>query len=638
MARLRVWMRSSRGLVILFVVVTILPAAALVALGLLLTEQERALGAQRRRESLDRAADQAVRTLDQELSLLGKRLASGPWGPADTPAGSAFVVFRRDGVEVAPVGRLPYWPAAGNLKEAAEAPFAEVETYEFSQHNLEKASEISRILGRSSDEAVRAGALLREGRILRKLGRMKEALEAYRRLSAIQGVGLGGIPIDLVARRSRCAIWEELARASSVQEEATKIEAELRQGRWQLDRVSYEHVTEQLSRWLGGTARAMPEEEALAAAAEWLYRKWTAAGSADLDAAGALSQVFDGQPVLLAWVAEDGRLAAFLAGRQYVQKELLAGAGKALEPARLRLLTGSEKLPGNSTRIERRPTASGLPWTVVVEEAETPASDRARWRLWQAGFAALLLLVSAGSYLIWRAVSSELAVARLQSDFVSAVSHEFRTPLTSLRQLNDLLIESEELPAEKRRNYYHAQARATGRLHHLVESLLDFGRMEAGKQPYQFEPLDAGALARDVAEEFSAEAEGRGFEIECHLDSWEYPVRADAEALARALWNLLDNAAKYSGDSRKIEVRADRDGEAIFVSVRDYGPGIHAEEQRRIFDKFVRGDAAKLQGIKGTGIGLAMVRHIVKAHGGTVQVSSVPGEGSAFTITLPARE
>ena len=162
--------------------------------------------------------------------------------------------------------------------------------------------------------------------------------------------------------------------------------------------------------------------------------------------------------------------------------------------------------------------------------------------------------------------------------------------------------------------------------------------MEAGRQPYRLEPLDAGALARDVAEEFVAEVEGRGFTVDCRLDSEECPVMADPEALARGLWNLLDNATKYSGDSRKIDILVCRNEKSVSIGVRDYGSGIPAEERERIFDKFVRGEAAKLRGIKGTGIGLAMVRHIVKAHGGTVEVSSTPGAGSTFTIVLPMRQ
>lgn len=634
MDKLRVWLRSSRGLVLMFVLVTILPAAALVVLGVRLVDQERALAGQRRRDALDRAADRAVLLFTQELTRLHKRLAGPPFSP---PVDSAVLVFRHRGnpVEAIPDGRLPYLPAVAGLNEPPPNSFSELETFEFSTHNLDKAIELSRRLAQTSDPAVRAGALLRQARVLRKLGRIDDALDAYRNLSEIRGVGLGGIPIDLVALRARCTIWEERSQSAFLRTEAATIQSNLRQGRWPLDRASYDLVTSQLSRWLNVPVTTSADTAALAAATDWLYRQWADPNST-LDSQGVRSGSFNQTPVLIAWRAGGDSLTALVAGPQFVENEIAAAARKALRPAEIYLSATGEKFVTNEVLIRRTPGDTGLPWTILLKDAGPSDGERARGRLWQAGFAALVLLVGAGTYLIGRAVSRELAVARLQSDFVSAVSHEFRTPLTSLRHLNHLLLEPDEPPPPKRHSYYRAQQRATERLHHLVESLLDFGRMEAGKHPYHFEPLDAGALARDVTEEFAAELEDRGFVVDCRLGSEACPVMADPEAIARGLWNLLDNAAKYSGDSRKIDVAAfRRDNNSVNMSVRDYGPGIAADEQQRVFNKFVRGHAARSRGIKGTGIGLAMVRHIAKAHGGTVELSSTPGAGSTFTIVLP---
>lgn len=251
-----------------------------------------------------------------------------------------------------------------------------------------------------------------------------------------------------------------------------------------------------------------------------------------------------------------------------------------------------------------------------------------------AGLAALVTLVVAVSYLIGRAVSRELAAAQLQSDFVSAVSHEFRTPLTSMRQFTEMLIEDDKLPPEKRRTFYSAQERATRRLSRLVESLLDFGRMEAGARPYRLEPLDANRLVQTIVDEFRQERESNGFVIDCVLPTDRAMVNGDREALTQALWNVLDNAVKYSGDSRNVRVEVER-GKHIAIRVHDQGYGISSEEQAQILRKFARGSAAKTHDIKGTGIGLAMVRHIVDAHGGELLIDSKPGRGSTFTIRLP---
>jgi two-component system, OmpR family, phosphate regulon sensor histidine kinase PhoR len=247
----------------------------------------------------------------------------------------------------------------------------------------------------------------------------------------------------------------------------------------------------------------------------------------------------------------------------------------------------------------------------------------------------VVLFVIAATYFAGRTLSRELAAATLQSDFVSAVSHEFRTPLTSMTQFTEMLVEDDTLPPDERRACYEAQERATRRLARLVESLLDFGRMEAGARPYRREPLDAGELAETVVEEFRQESGSRGFTIACTVPRRPVPIDGDREALAQAAWNLLDNAVKYSGDSRSIRVEVGAE-DPVAIRVSDRGLGITPGEQRRIFKKFARGSNAVAAGIKGTGIGLAMVRHIVDAHGGRVTVESRPGEGSTFTIELPA--
>jgi two-component system, OmpR family, phosphate regulon sensor histidine kinase PhoR len=234
-------------------------------------------------------------------------------------------------------------------------------------------------------------------------------------------------------------------------------------------------------------------------------------------------------------------------------------------------------------------------------------------------------------------VRREFAVARLQSDFVAAVSHEFRTPLTTLRQFTDMLRHGAAMGDERRALCYEAQSRATDRLTRLVESVLDFGRMEAGSRPYRFEPCDCAELTRRAVEEFRVEPQAAGYDIELRDDLPDAAIQADPEALSRALGNLLENAVKYSPDSRTIRVAVARRNGAVPISVRDHGIGIPAGEQRVIFRQFQRGEQARKLGIKGTGIGLAMVDHIVRAHRGRVEVESQPGEGSTFTLVLPAR-
>jgi len=255
--------------------------------------------------------------------------------------------------------------------------------------------------------------------------------------------------------------------------------------------------------------------------------------------------------------------------------------------------------------------------------------------LWLAGVALMLFLVLAGAYAMHRGVSRELHVAQLQSDFVSAVSHEFRSPLTSLRGIAELLVNNRLTDESRRRQSYVFLERETGRLQHLVEDLLDFGRMESGRKQYRIEPHDVFGLVRAAVAEFREDDLPSGFAVEMNLGDESATIEADEEALRRAIRNLLENAVKYSPECRTVWVDGRVNHREVAISVRDRGMGIEPREQREIFQKFVRGAAAKKAGIKGTGIGLSMVRQIVEACGGEIRLESEEGAGSTFTILLP---
>jgi signal transduction histidine kinase len=252
------------------------------------------------------------------------------------------------------------------------------------------------------------------------------------------------------------------------------------------------------------------------------------------------------------------------------------------------------------------------------------------------GLAFVGVFVVAGSYLSVRAMTREIEAVRLKSDFVAAVSHEFRTPLTLLRQFSDLLAEDRVSSETERRRYYAALQRGTRRLTRLVEDLLDFGRMEAGSRVFKFERVPVKDWLSSVTAEFQDEVRSKGYRVELAWNGAAAAVmHADEGALGRALWNLLDNAVKYSPASTTIWIAADVEHGALTIRVRDTGVGVPPEELRTIFRKFVRGSASATQIVKGTGLGLALVEQIVDAHGGTVHVESAVGQGSTFSIRLP---
>jgi signal transduction histidine kinase len=241
-----------------------------------------------------------------------------------------------------------------------------------------------------------------------------------------------------------------------------------------------------------------------------------------------------------------------------------------------------------------------------------------------------------------REISFSLKQAQLQSDFVAAVSHEFRSPLTTLRTVTELLAQNRITDESRRQQSYAYLERETTRLHRLVEDLLDFGRMESGRKQYRVASYDAFQLVRGTLADFAEQAAANGFRVESQFSlgngSSAASVLADEEALRRAVRNLLENAMKYSPECRTIWVNGSVEDNKVCIAVRDQGMGIGPEEQQAIFQKFVRGDAAKQAGIKGTGIGLAMVRQIVEAMHGEVRLESQVGVGSTFTLVLPLAE
>jgi signal transduction histidine kinase len=321
-------------------------------------------------------------------------------------------------------------------------------------------------------------------------------------------------------------------------------------------------------------------------------------------------------------------------------KPVLAGSGVscAALDGEGRVVAGHKGSAGRA--VVRTVAETQLPWVLYFTgiQGATDAGMVARQRFLVLVTVVTALFLIAGAYFIARAVRRDLEVSRMQSDFVAAVSHEFRSPLTSIRQLSELLAEGRVSAPERRQVYYDTLVRESTRLQRLVEALLNFGRMEAGVRKYRFEEMDAAGLVERVVAEFESQIAASGRHIELEAAPGVCPIDADPEALSVALRNLVDNALKYSPGRPTVWVQWGAEKEHVAIRVRDRGMGIPAFERRAIFRKFFRGTAAATANVKGSGVGLSMVRHIVAAHGGEISVVSEPGEGSTFTILLPAGE
>jgi signal transduction histidine kinase len=249
----------------------------------------------------------------------------------------------------------------------------------------------------------------------------------------------------------------------------------------------------------------------------------------------------------------------------------------------------------------------------------------------------LSVLMISGLVLTYRSVNKEVALARLKSDFVSNVSHELRTPLSLIRLYAETLELGRINTQEKKHEYYSIIRKESERLSALINNILDFSRIEAGRKEYDFRETDIAELVRNTLDSYRYQIEQQGFALEEQIDPGIPSVRVDREAIARALVNLVNNALKYSQHEKFLGVRLYRENSVLKLEVVDRGIGIERHEQSRIFEKFYRTCDPLVHNTKGSGLGLSLVRHITQAHGGDVQVESAPGRGSKFTLSLPLR-
>lgn len=226
----------------------------------------------------------------------------------------------------------------------------------------------------------------------------------------------------------------------------------------------------------------------------------------------------------------------------------------------------------------------------------------------------------------------------MKSDFVSSVSHELKTPLTSIKVLTERLLAGKVKNPAKMKQYFSMISQDTDKLTRLVKNVLDFSKIEEGQKEYELEETDVAQWLIQTIEDFRKDRIQGAIKIHIEIAKNIPPLPLDRDALAQAINNLLDNALKFSPKKKEVEVHVKSDQEAVIIEVKDRGIGIPQDEWDKIFDKFYQGSNAFRQSVKGTGLGLTLVKRAVEAHGGSVCVESKMGQGSTFSLIFPIKK
>ena len=648
-----------RKQVLLFLAAVLLPVIVLVALTLRIVKQEKELSQKRIVDERRRVAVDIGRDLSSRLDGIIREEMPALMGPPQKLGQHDYlnpevvlIAKVEDAGLVLPWEARPKAAGSPPLDTGAEFSrvFRQAENSEFSFKDFSLASEQYLRAAAVAGSPLREGyARLQRARVLMRMKKGRESFSEYDKVLSLppEVVDEYGVPLALYA------VEPLLKSGSSVDESVERVGRQLQSGSWPSPACLYlmKDLVEQI---LAGTTEA--SGAAVRSVAADHLRKIHALIQT-MEQASSLKEDYP-RLGLEPWPGSD-RGKGEPRWVSYGQKPWLVGLAPAI-PGEERLVVAvdfqavssdlaasaeySARSAGN-IELSAGSSADGLSLgrdfqdlrIVFVPGGEQAYSKQGSLQrlFYLLALVVVLSVMLFGAYLLWRDIRREVLMAEMRSQFVSSVSHELKTPLTAIRMFAETLRLGRSKDPAAQLEYLDTIVNESERLTRLLNNVLDFSTIEQGKRIYHPAPASLADIVRTAARAMEYPLKQQGFELDVKVDEGLPQVCVDQDAIEQAVLNLLSNAMKYSGDSRRIDLRTRREGDSAVIQVVDRGVGIEPKDQGRLFEKFYRVPTRENRSLPGTGLGLSLVAHIAKAHGGSVRVESAPGKGSTFSILLP---
>ena len=563
-----------------------------------------------------------------------------------------------------------------------KSKLAQAENYEFSQYNYQAAiSQLEDLLKETEDKNLRGQLMNRVARNQMKLNNFSSAIKTYNTITSIypESATSSGTPLNVTIRLQLAECYIRSGMETEARKETLKAFEEIIGNFYDLSENQFSAYVSLVREKFNSIGNGGPEPdtsvksyadryENLNLQCQSLILKWQVVNSLKnecipkvsrelmqnsedklryTDRIGSqdfliLSQIITGEKS-----TEPKGIAGIKINNQFLEESLLPdiltnilpdeGTGLILTDAGGRIITGESTHYNKSTNIISYFDENFPPWRIEVSgELTRPLVSAGSYKsfyFWS--ILTMMVILVFGIVIIGRTIAHEKEILQLKSDFVSSVSHEFKTPITSIKALTERLLDGTVKDQKRAREYYSVISRDAENLSRLVGNFLDFSKIEEGKNEYNFEVIDFNAWLKQTILDFSHKTQRGKIIFRSDLIDTSVSVKVDKASFRLAIDNLLDNAVKFSSENSEIIVTLEKLENNLLLVIEDSGIGISRDDQAKIFEKFYRGKDSTAYSATGTGLGLTIVKQVIEAHGGGISVESEPGKGSRFTIIIP---